>query len=231
MTQNTTPIEASLLYPQTLAPFDKVDTVALESLFGSLGAPVLNARQHGRDYALFDCATVQIAIVSCDVPFEIEHFEGVLRPQTDPHLRNAVLQQLSGHGSSITVIVADADGVPPGAGDLEFKQHICWETLDHLFTSTGPDLLFWSHDDRLMTPAEAEIAFGDLQPVAAGAAQNTTAMTDSGRIETVEKDRASMGKKAASFAPVRKKWSARPVGFLARAFGSGLWQAGSRKAT
>lgn len=155
MTQRSSPVETSLLYPTKSAPIGQIDVSALRSLLTMLDVTPLTIRTHNTDYILIDCAEVEAVIVGCDVAFPADHFDGAAYPGADTPVGKAIRADLAGHGSSLTVVVVDKEGATGPVADADLNRRIGWHVLYLLMEMTRPQLVFWCADDRLMTPQMA----------------------------------------------------------------------------
>ncbi|WP_172295372.1 hypothetical protein [Pseudoruegeria sp. HB172150] len=158
MTNNK--IEAKLLYGATGDMLDRVDRLALESLVENLGFPIEDRGYVAGDYISMTLPGVQVVIAYTDKPFAIRHFRGVTRPPEDEKKRRKVLQRLSNHKASISIVALDrTTGGPVPQGR---KQRLVWELVDHILTVAHVDLVQCPGLDRLMTGEEAEDWLTDI---------------------------------------------------------------------
>lgn len=155
MTQRSCPIETSLLYPTKSTPIEQIDVGALRSLFAMLDLTATDIRIQNQDYILIDCGQIDVAIVSCAVPFPQDHFLGADFPKQDTVEGARICKHLAVHASSLTVIVVDKEIDASHVPDPDLNRRIGWHLMYLLMEATQPELVFWGEDDRLMTPEMA----------------------------------------------------------------------------
>ena len=155
MTQRSSPVETSLLYPAKSAPIEQIDVSALHRLLTMLDVTPNHIRTHNSDYILIDCAAFEAVIVGCDVAFPQDHFDGAVYPGEATPVGKTIRADLAGHQSSLTVIVVDKHSSSGHNPDVDLTRRVGWHMLYLLMEMTHPELVFWCEDDRLMTPQMA----------------------------------------------------------------------------
>lgn len=153
MSTATTSVEASLLFDSVPGDDLTLQLPELKRCLGALDAPVRHSRTNPGEHVLLHCDAVQVLIALCSVPFDVEGFEGAVRPERAVESERAVMDRLTRHAASLTVLVTDR----PGAArrdSLELKQRICWDVADLMAEAMGAGLVFWSDTDTLYTATE-----------------------------------------------------------------------------
>ncbi len=157
MSTVTTSIEASLLFSRTPRRDIGEDATEIRTRLGALGCPVRQTRVVPGEHLLLHCDTVQVLLAYCAVPFDIEDFQGAARPDHAMEDDARILDRLSAHRSSMTVLVADH---PSAAAreTLAQKRRLCWEVIDIVAGALDADLVFWTDSDTIYSPAEFAVA-------------------------------------------------------------------------
>ena len=87
-----------------------------------------------------------------------KHFLEAMRPAISVLTDREILQRLTRHSSSMTLLVMDADGMQDAPRQQSLKSCLCWDLTDLLFTMTAPDLVFWCGTDTLYAAEEFDRA-------------------------------------------------------------------------
>lgn len=162
MTQRSSPVETSMLYPTRHAPIDQIDVTALRTLLTMLGVTPNDIRRQNSDYILIDCMAFEAVIVGCDVAFPEDHFDGAEYPGADTPVGKTIRADLAQHQSSLTVIVVDKHSSSALIPDAELMRRVGWHMLYLLMEMTRPELVFWCETDRLLTPQMATEAIKEF---------------------------------------------------------------------
>jgi len=152
--------EANLLYRDAR----RMDPAALVQDFRAAaqdhGVQVVAVEQIEDGFVLITCDVVQVLVGTCPDPLPVQHFLDAARPRAAQFGDTVILDRLTRHQSSVTILVMDlaGEGMRFGPVHERLKRTLCWELTDCLLTESTPELVFWCDTDTMYAAEEFERA-------------------------------------------------------------------------